>query len=252
MEHQLVVDLLYPQLSKVEQKMRREFKLRNGTILDYVSIPSNNTVEYYLPALLVLIFGNTEHADEKKVLGMSSVVEFIFLGTKTHYQVDDTEEDSAQFPILIGDYLYGQFYVALCDIDCLNFLSPLSHCIESIHQAGIREWQMKSYNTTKDRMFDIFEQKWGDFFGLSCGIGCTLSNKSVSEVNYATSIGKAIGCLYGAINYRPVNQDWIEDIKENVVRLIQGINDPFIKKTLTSLVSQLLYDNTNNQQYMVG
>lgn len=237
MKHQ-VIELLSPEINKIEKLLIEDFKLRTGSLIDYVSIPIPNRFEYYLPSILVLLFGNSLENNRKSLHQLACVTQFIYLGTLIHWNVNNQDEESCQFPILIGDYLYGKFFVTLCEADSLSLLPSLSKVIESIHEAGVEEIQLNA-EVNEIEMLKLFEKRWGEFFGLCCKIGANMANLPNYKIEIAYSVGVAIGQYFGVIKSEFANNVLLEKVKDNVLILAESLGNNFLTKSIFNLVDEL-------------
>jgi hypothetical protein len=244
MKHQ-VADLFYSQLAQVEGQLKQEFKLRSGSVFDYIIINSTNQLDYYLPAILVLLFGNDKQANCKKLIQMSCVAQFIYLGTMVHSDVGEEDEDNLQFPILIGDYLYGKFFVTLCSANNLEFLAPLSRVIKYIHEARVEESHFADPDMNKSCLLQYYHKKWGEFFGVCCQIGASLNinlnNDITNSLETAYGLGRMLGEYYGAICSGFSNIDQINETKGALLIAARGIADPTVRQNFITLVENLYW-----------
>ncbi len=253
---QPVFESIYPQLKQLEQQLNKDFKLRKGTIFDYVSLPGpeNNPADFYLPALLMLIYAKGSPHNSKNIVKISSVCQHIFLGTKVHFLINNQEIDT-QFPILVGDYLYGKFCTNLCEAEGLKYLAPLSQAIKKIHEASTLEY-LEQEHMDRAALISLYEAKWGAFFGLCCSIGVEFKSKCQKEHHEAYAIGSSLGGYYGLLNSKLGDIDLIIEAREKVMALINKTQDSFIMSALVFLVNSLYnngaMDDTKRKSALVG
>ncbi|MDW7673220.1 MAG: hypothetical protein SCK28_01665 [Bacillota bacterium] len=253
MKHQ-VVEMMYPQLQLTKQELQHEFKLRRGTIFDYVTIEADNLLDHYVPAILVLLFNNGKIDSDKSIVQMSAVMQFIHFGTLIHNQIDESDDDSTQFPILVGDYLYGKFFETLCKADRIKFLGPLSNVIKLIHEAEVELHLLNDGEKNKATLLRLYETRWGEFFGLSCLIGSQFNNESPEEQNTAYSAGRMLGVFYGAVKNDSFKLEWCEDIRLKATILTKRLNNSQAKKGLLSLIDyyyDVVQDRSNSKSSLV-
>ncbi|MBS4025604.1 MAG: polyprenyl synthetase family protein [Clostridia bacterium] len=247
MKHQ-VMDLFYPQLNLIEGHLKQEFKLRSGSVFDYIAINSASPLDYYLPAILVLVFGNDRQDISKKLIQLSCVAQFIYLGTMVHSDVAEENEANLHYPILIGDYLYGKFFVSLCNANSLEFLESLSRAIKYIHEARVEESHCSDPDMDKTKMLAHYNKKWGEYFGVCCQIGASLNNNMVNCHETAYGIGRLLGEFYGTICSKCNNINLINEAKGNLMLSARGIVDPVVKQNFITLVENLYWKGSKEKE----
>jgi hypothetical protein len=247
MKHQ-VVDLFYPQLNQIEGQLKQEFKLRSGSVFDYIVINPASPLDYYLPAILVLLFANDRQDNSKKLIQLSCVAQFIYLGTMIHSDVAEENEANLHYPILIGDYLYGKFFETLCNANSLEFLEPLSRVIKYIHEARVEESHYSYPDMDKSSLLEHYNKKWGEYFGVCCQIGASLNNNMINCHETAYGIGRLLGEFYGTICSECNNIDLINETKGNLMLSARGIVEPVVRQNFITLAENLYWKGCQEKE----
>ncbi len=192
---------LQTDLELVDSRIEREFKLKSGSIPDLVPLELGNPDYHLRPFLLLAAARSYGVAGEKGIL-VASVLQFIYLATKVHSIVQDDQEKSFsenfQFPVLVGDYLYGQFFLYLCKASALEYLAPLAKVICEIHEGGI----LRKQGVSQAEELDIIAMEDASLYSAACGIGAGLGGAVPAEQELFRQFGRDLGLGIAALNRR--------------------------------------------------
>ncbi|MDA8441507.1 MAG: polyprenyl synthetase family protein [Peptococcaceae bacterium] len=187
-------DNLRTDLELLDQEINQELKLKTGSIYELVPLRLDS-VDYYLRPFLLLAISRAYGCRDKRAISVASVIQFIYLASRVHDIVHDNDQtEEFQFPVLVGDYLYGQFFLHLCQAEALSYLAPLATTICQMHEGGILRQQFLAGKLDADiSEIDIVEKEEAMLFAVACKIGASLGGASVQEQELFWRFGKYLG-----------------------------------------------------------
>ncbi|MEG6523541.1 hypothetical protein [Desulfotomaculum sp. 1211_IL3151] len=139
-----VLVCLQEDIQTIHHKIKGQLLIKAGHVGDYAHLEFSPMDNFIHPAV-VLTVGRLYNCRSPKLLSLGAIVQFIFMASQIHKQIPETvvqshtidPKDGTQFPVLVGDYLYGKFFTTLCDAGLLKYLQPLAEIIGYIHEGGI-------------------------------------------------------------------------------------------------------------------
>ena len=85
--------------------------------------------------------GNKLRISDEKLVKLTEIFAFIYLAHEIHRRVLDetvpSERTEIQYRVLMGDYMYGNFFRELSRADLLQYLAPLAEIILAINEAAL-------------------------------------------------------------------------------------------------------------------
>jgi len=233
---------LWTDLQAVDSKIERELKIRSGSVLDLVSVQFE-TMDYYCRPALLLAVARAYGVQGEKAVDLAGVVQFIYLATGVHTIVNDDREGTAdfQFPVLVGDYLYGQFFLQLCKANALKYLDQLSRVICEIHEGGILKYQQ---SPDLPASLEILAKQEGTLPAAACSIGADLGGAPPAERKKFAEFGSALG-LAVALSKSGLDS---QQVKEGFARAEELLNKlPVPVPELVKLTEHLAYQNSEDR-----
>jgi octaprenyl-diphosphate synthase len=209
-------------LEAVEAIVNKEYKLKTGSITNLVSLELED-LDYQLRPALMLAAARAYGCSGERVRMVAGVVQFIYLATKIHATVHDEDRSSQadyQFPVLVGDYLYGHFFLGLCKSQALEYLAPLSHIILDIHEAGILRKQTK--NLGEQRLLELLEREEALLCAIACKTGAQIAGASPREQELFWKFGRCVGLGIAAFSHglaKEIIKNELEEAREALANL---------------------------------
>ncbi|KAF1085358.1 Octaprenyl-diphosphate synthase [Sporotomaculum syntrophicum] len=129
-------------LDQVQNLIHKNLYIRNGHIKDYVKQDVSYLYNNLRPAL-VLICHRLFSPANRQTVALAAVLQFIFMASQVHEKLseDGTDEDNptdtrtdCQFPVLVGDFLYGKFFTTLCNAGIVHYLRNMAELICTINK----------------------------------------------------------------------------------------------------------------------
>lgn len=185
-------------LTQMEKKMARDFRMRAGNIFDFAPV-NIDFIDLHIRPSLVFLMTKLFSGDCLKIQPIASAVQFIHLATLIHYGITDSEDKfKPRFPVLIGLYLYSEFFSYLSQNDALEFLAPLSEVICQIHVGGIlRKETLEKGNPLEANYLDAIKREYGLLMSQAClipAIQAGVDQHTLEHVkNFGFNVGMALG-----------------------------------------------------------
>jgi len=204
-------------LLRVRERMNRHYSIKAGSLKDFSHL-EKYTDSDLCPAL-VLYAAKMHGGINGRVISLAQVFQFIYLAVMLHRNINEDDQvadsdcsqpgDGCQYPVLVGDYLYGRFFTTLCDGDIVEYLGPLSEIICMINEGGVI--RLKSQGADKSAAVsrrEIIRLEMAELMAGCCKMGGQIAgaDREGQEQLYrfGFSLGMAVG-LAGADMYDLAN-----------------------------------------------
>jgi octaprenyl-diphosphate synthase len=203
-----IIEQIEQELAWVNNLIEDHLKIKAGYLGSFANLELSPVNQHIRPALVILssrIYGNVL----EKTLVLASVFQFIYMASNVQRSVSeyDTEcfgipEDlnsGSQFPVLVGDYLYGKFYSLLSEKGMLDLLSPIAEIICSIHEGGLIKKKLMLQTSPARTLRDAIQKESAELFGGCCSLGARLAGAPAEGQNTMKLFGKSFGMAYGLL-----------------------------------------------------
>lgn len=188
------------ELEEIKTTLRREIKLKAAEFDELVEL-SFGELENNACALIVLSVSQTFGGATRSAIGLATIFQYIFMADQVHRLMNDDpdlEESKRQFPVLVGDFLYGKFFLNLCKEKMLHFLAPLAKVIESMNQGAIVRWLAKDKKVSEGEYIKTIEMERASLTGLAARLGAELAGCSEKVQQQCETIGWNLGLAWAA------------------------------------------------------
>ncbi|MFA5882006.1 MAG: demethylmenaquinone methyltransferase [Eubacteriales bacterium] len=225
------LELISSDLKAVDQKVEKTFNIRPGHLSKFAHLETESLQQYLHPAL-VLFSGRLFNCSGEKFISLAAVIQLIYLAANTHFMVPDDNEqptegvdprDGAQLPVLVGDYLYGKYFVGLCEGEILEFLDPLASIIaEMNHGALLRKKNSGRPVVDVKLAMTIIEKETALLTQGAARFAAILAGSSEDEVTGSADFGRNLGMAYGILerNLDPaMAETYFSQAREALVKL---------------------------------
>ncbi|AGA69754.1 hypothetical protein Desdi_2328 [Desulfitobacterium dichloroeliminans LMG P-21439] len=203
----LLTEHFKEELEEIRKTLRREIKLKAAEFDDLVELDFDE-LDNNACSLIVLSISQAFGGVNRSAIRLAIILQYIFMADQVHRLMTDDpdlEESKRQFPVLVGDFLYGKFFLSLCKENMLHFLAPLAKVIESMNQGAITRWLAKDRTVDQAEFLKIFEMERATLTGLAARLGAELSGCPVKVQNQCEVLGWNLGLAWAA------SQDQVED-----------------------------------------
>lgn len=203
------------ELDKVNTMLNKEYLIKAGHLSSFAHLEFTPLNSIIRPAMVILSSRLFNYIGTQ-VISLAAVVQFIYLASMIHSGVSDDHKenmsnidprDGSQFPVLVGDYLYGKFFTSLCNAQIVQYLEPLSLVICSIHEGGILRHKTTATLRDKTTWEEIAYKETGALFETGCKLAADLAGASDTDQNNIASYGRELGTAYGLLENKIAYQN---------------------------------------------
>jgi geranylgeranyl pyrophosphate synthase len=243
----MIADTLKPieeELQAVKKLTEKHLLIKGIHIGRFAHLEFAYNEKVIKPALVILssrIYGF--YGD--KAVALASVFHFIHMATRVHQSIpekdsDYTKEDSdprdgSQFPVLVGDYLYGKYFSLLYKSGMINFLGPLADIICLIHEGGIMESRITGNNPAPESFREIVRKQTAELFAGCCVMGAALAGASKEDQDIMRRFGMNIGMASGLLE-RGIDVKYADEYLEEALTALRDVPERKEKAILEQLV----------------
>lgn len=234
-----VWEVLDPFLKQVKRNREEILRFQQNQVSDFLDIDYKSPILHFLPALVLI--GSCYYGMQKmdsssnlenlrlnssgsfdfscvtydkscfrKVIGMSTIFQLVYLSSEIHNQIqDDTgdskliaayDEQSPHFSVLFGDYIYGKLLKQLGEIDCLNYLASLAEVICQMNEGAIlRKEITESGNSDRELIENLLNKEFVSLFKEAGKIGVTLTWGALEEADRLGKFAGSLGMILGMV-----------------------------------------------------
>lgn len=188
----------HQELKKVEVQVRREINLKAARFEDLIKYSPDQLDDNTCPAIVIAV-GKACGYREQHTLNLAAIIQFIYMADQVHRLMTDDEnlpEEHRQFPVLVGDFLYGKFFLELCRGQILNFLNPLAEVISTMSQGAIARWLAQGRELHKEDWLKILEQERASLTGMAARLSAQLAGASLHIQEITERFGWELGMAW--------------------------------------------------------
>ncbi len=197
------------ELRKVALLMQKHFQIKACPINQFVPLNLNYFDLHLRPGIVILsnrLFGPVT----EQTIALAGVLQFIYLASRVHLGVWESSAakekpaDSRlayQFPVLVGDYLYGKFFTTLCDAGIVRYLAKLADLICSINRCGILSAKLSGAKLAEGKSLssDIVRGETAELFACCTYLGADLGGAGDGDRQLMYDFGLHLGMSYGML-----------------------------------------------------
>ncbi|MFZ5644397.1 MAG: polyprenyl synthetase family protein [Bacillota bacterium] len=201
-------------LVRVREKMNRHYKLRAGHLNSFSHLDKH--LETDICPALVLYAARIYGSVTEKVISLAQVFQFIYLAVMLHQDINEDEQikernyteprDGCQYPVLVGDYLYGRFFTTLCDADIVEYLGPLSGIICMINEGGILRLKSQREKEMPGTRREIIRLEMAELMAGCCKLGGQIAGADREGQSYLYKFGFSLGMGVGMARFEVYEQ----------------------------------------------
>lgn len=193
-------------LAWVNSLIKDHLKIKAGYLGSFANLKLTPINQNIRPALVILssrIYGSVT---EKTVI-LASVFQFIYMAANVQRGVSESDTETfgipedpssgSQFPVLVGDYLYGKFFALLSEAGMLNLLSPIAEIICNVHEGGIAKQKLKLQGSPSKALHEAIHMETAELFAGCCYLGAQLAGAPAADQIAMKRFGKCLGMAYG-------------------------------------------------------
>ena len=187
-------------LNKVQMHLRQEINFKRASFEELVQLNMDELDRTVNPALVLAVsqaFKDCGHKSE----ALAGIVQYVFMANKVHkLMTDDRDiaEELRQFPVLVGDLLYGKFFLELCREKLLLFLEPLAQVMGTMSEGGISRWLARDKEIGLTESLEIIKMESASLTALAARLSAELAGVSMPLQGKIEAFGWELGLAWGA------------------------------------------------------
>lgn len=246
-------------LQQVQHTIQKHFKIRAGNINEFVK-QDTNYLDINLRPAIVILFNRLFGPVTRQTIALGAVLQFIYMASRVHIKLSEsgTAKDKPtdirtayQFPVLVGDYLYGKFFTTLCEGGIVHYLGQLGELICSINKNGILNLNNPGIEFSDNRQYkEIVRGESAEFFACCAHLGADLGGADKSAKQQIYNFGLNLGMAYALLE----RGAHVEDVMQ-YIQIADSILDSFPagseKECFKHLISMLAQENSVVQRMVV-
>lgn len=195
------------ELQQTQRKVQNKLIIKAGSLGDFAKLNVSPTNKVIRPALVIMtsrLFNNRS----EQVLYLAAILQFIYLASYVHRGINEDHppgeehdpRDGCQFPVLVGDYLFGRFFTTLCDGGIINYLHPLAKIISAINEGGILDRLHPTASSTDTHLYhQIIRLEKAEIMAGCCRLAADLAGAGEEQCRllnlFGLNLGMAVGLL---------------------------------------------------------
>ncbi len=240
------LEMIKPELDAVDALVEKTLKIRPGHLSRFAHLELESLQKHLHPALVLLSGRMFNHTGEKLVY-LASVIQLIYMASNIHFRIPDDSDaakdedprDGTQLPLLVGNYLYGKYFVGLCEGQILEFLKPLAEVIaEMNHGALLRKKNSGLPVTDRKFILNVIEKETALLAESAARLGGILAGASEMEAARLADFGRNFGIAYGIME-RSLDPALAAPYFEKAEKALGGLPAGRPRDTLKEMVRQI-------------
>ncbi|MDR3542044.1 MAG: geranylgeranyl pyrophosphate synthase [Desulfosporosinus sp.] len=212
-------------LDMVWARLRKEMNFKPADFEELVQLDMDELDRTVYPAIVLAVSGACGDYGQKPE-ALATIVQFVFMANKVHKLMkDDSDiaEELRQFPVLVGDLLYGKFFLELCREKLLPFLDPLAQVIGTMSEGGISRWLARDTKLNRDEWLRIIEMESASLTALAARLSAELAGVSLPLQHRLEAFGWELGLAWGVWKERLENT-MVQSILQQANNILEEIS----------------------------
>lgn len=235
------------ELHSVHNLIKNQLTIKAGYVGSFAHLEFSFINKTIRPALVILssrIYG----CNPEKAAALASVFQFIYMASSVHEGItendsdyirgDSDPRDGSQFPVLVGDYLYGKFFTFLCDAGIINLLHPLAEIICLIHEGGIIKKKVTGQSPSSQVFREVVRKETAELFAGCCALGARLAGAPEKDQDLMRRFGQNLGMAYGLLE-QGITMEYAAPYLKEALSDLAHIPDKQERDVLEQLVRNL-------------
>lgn len=201
------LQVIAQELQFVELRIKKGLIIKHsGHAAQFAHLESSRLEGNIRPAVTILSAKLFNYKEEEIII-MASIMQYIYMAFQVQANITEQDilpaesdvRDGYQFPVLVGDYLYGQCFRLLCDTDIIKFLYPLSKIICRLNEgATIRNQHPNAnFNNAPDLLKSIVRSETAVLFAGCASIAAEICGANKSQIQTMHDFGLNFGLGFG-------------------------------------------------------
>ena len=254
-----IIKPIEKELHAVNNIVEKEMFIRSAHIGRYAHLRFSYNDQVIRPALVILssrIYGYTG----EKALYLACVFQFTHMASMVHRFIpekdtdyireDSDPRDGSQFPILVGDYLYGKGFSFLYNAGISYFMGPIAEIVCKIHEGGILKNRIKGNNPASEVYREVVRKETAELFAGCAVMGARLAGASAGQQENMRRLGINIGMASGMME-RGATAKFAVVYLEEAMAVLQDIPNSEERYILEQIIRNLISHNIFKQRMVI-
>lgn len=194
-------------LNKVQIRFRQEINFKPASFEELIHLDMDELDRTVNPAIVLAVSRAFKDQGQQSE-ALAGIIQFVFMANKVHKLMKDNSditEELRQFPVLVGDLLYGKFFLKLCHEKLLFFLAPLAQVMGTMSEGGISRWLSRDKKLGLADSLKLIEMESASLTALAARLSAELAGVSVPLQHKLEAFGWELGLAWGAWKARLEN-----------------------------------------------
>jgi Geranylgeranyl pyrophosphate synthase len=190
------------ELQEVQELLVRDLGSEEARFKELVPLVKDELDDNACPGIILAVSKACGYTGKQAII-LAAIVQYIYLADKVHNLIRDDEDltdELQQFPVLVGDFLFGKFFEGLSQARLLDYLAPLAGVIVTMSKGAIYRWLARDQNLEIEEQLRILENGTASLTGLAARIGAELAGVSPSLQEKCETFGRLMGLAWAARN----------------------------------------------------
>lgn len=212
-------------LNNVQIRLHQEINFKPAGFEELVQLDMDELDRTVNPAIVLAVCQAFKDPGRKSE-ALAGIIQYVFMANKVHKLMkDDSDivEELRQFPVLVGDLLYGKFFLELCREKLLSFLDPVAQVMGTMSEGGISRWLSRDKKLGKAESLKIIEMESASLTALAARLSAELAGASVPIQHQVEAFGWELGLAWGAWKERLGNIE-IQSILQRANTILNEIS----------------------------
>lgn len=243
------LEMISLDLDSVNQKKDSILKIKPGRLTKFAHFDFESIQQYLHPAL-VLFSGKMFGYNHDRLIYLAMAVQLIYEASGIHLRIPDDNyqtgentdpRDGSQFPVLVGNYLYGRYFTGLCEGQILEFLSPLAQIIAEMNYGALLRKKNANLSVNDPELsITVIEKEISLLTEGSTKLAAILAGASPDDVSSLAAFGRNLGMIYGVMESgldRSMAEPYFAEAVKSLQQLPAGDARNGLDQLLTKLYS---------------
>jgi|SRR5680860_286452 len=213
-------------LNNVQMRLHQDINVKPASFEKLIQLDMDELDRTVNPAIVIAVC-KVFNEQEQKSEALAGIIQFMFMANKIHKLMkDDSDipEELRQFPVLVGDLLYGKFFLELCREELLVFLEPMAQVMGTMSKGGISRWLSRDEKLGLAESLKIIEMERASLTALAARLSAELAGVSVPIKHQIEAFGWELGLAWGAWKERLENSE-VQSILQRANAILNEISN---------------------------
>lgn len=236
-------------LWKIEEQMGKEIRFKSSNLEDLIDLSINNLDKRLCPAIILAICNITGKTGNRQI-SLAAIFQYVFLAHYIHGLVTDgdMEERARQYPVLVGDFMFGQTLLKICQADFSQYAGEFVKVIETINEGILMRWRLKNKNISLKDYRIIIGKERASLTALAGKLGGELAGLKEPYIKKLEDFGYSIGMAWAAWE-EPLYPSLVTEYLAKARGTIAELREHILIKPLQELYDFFYHELSPNTVY---